>query len=116
MYDEADLKRLKLKRKRRKKPSLCAKELKLLVIILAFGLFFAVAANSFGGGQNSQERLNLKAVKIGRGDTLWKIAKEYAPPGSDYRRFVSRVTEINNLDRSCLYQDEVIYVPVCPAP
>lgn len=111
MCDEADLRRAKLKRKRRRRPSPFAKEFKLFFIVFIFSLFFVIAANSFGSAQK-ENRLSLEAVKVKKGETLWKIARKYAPPESDYRRFVSRIMEINNLNRSYLYQDEVIYVPV----
>lgn len=113
MHDETGLKRIRLNRRRRKKPSTFTKEFKLFLVVFVFSLFFVITANSFGSGRAGERRFSLETVKVKRGETLWKIARKYAPPESDYRQFVSRIMEINDLNRSYLYQDEIIYVPVC---
>lgn len=44
------------------------------------------------------------------GDTLWSIADEYAPRGTDKREYIFKIKKDNGLNRSELYPDMVLEI------
>lgn len=59
-----------------------------------------VMATLAGGGvaETAPETRGRKAVTVQPGDTLWGIAGEHAPPGSDVRVYVDALIELNGLE------------------
>lgn len=54
---------------------------------------------------------NYETVEISLGDTLWKIASEYAPENMDVRRAVYKLQKFNNLTATDLMPGMVIRIP-----
>lgn len=50
--------------------------------------------------------------RVRPGDTLYKIALEYAGNGEDYRDLVYYIIEINGIKNSMIYPGQVLLVPV----
>lgn len=50
-------------------------------------------------------------VVVKPGDTLWKLAKQYAPEQADLRSFIENVIEHNQLSSSELQSGQVIHIP-----
>ncbi|SKA86677.1 LysM domain-containing protein [Caloramator quimbayensis] len=50
-------------------------------------------------------------VTIYKGDTLWKIAKEYGPKNKDIRKTIYEIKKINNLETSILIPGEQLIIP-----
>ena len=51
-------------------------------------------------------------VEIASGDTLWTIAAEYAPEGTDLRQFIYEIRELNDMESSNIMVGQVIRVPM----
>lgn len=58
-----------------------------------------VAATLAGGGvaETAPQASGRRAVRVQPGDTLWGIAAEHAPAGSDVRAYVDALIELNDL-------------------
>lgn len=68
-------------------------------ITLATAAFLVVAATLAGGGvaETAPGSVRPHAVTVRPGDTLWGIAGEHAPEGTDLRAYVDALIEINSL-------------------
>ncbi len=65
----------------------------------AAALVVAAATLAGGGVADTAPRARRPAsVVVQPGDTLWGIASEHAPPGSDVRAYVGALIELNALD------------------
>lgn len=67
---------------------------------LATAALVVVAATLAGGGvaDTAPGGRGPRAVVVQPGDTLWGIAAENAPPGSDVRAYVDALIELNGLE------------------
>lgn len=63
-------------------------------------LALVTAATLAGGGvaETAPQAAGPRAVRVQPGDTLWGIAGEHAPPGTDVRAYVDALVELNGLD------------------
>lgn len=63
-------------------------------------LALVVVATLAGGGvaETAPEAGRARAVRVQPGDTLWAIAGEHAPPGTDVRAYVDALIELNGLE------------------
>lgn len=63
-------------------------------------LAIVVVATLAGGGvaETAPESRGPRAVRVQPGDTLWGIAGENAPPGTDVRAYVDALIELNGLE------------------
>ncbi|MFJ6418817.1 LysM peptidoglycan-binding domain-containing protein [Paeniglutamicibacter sp. NPDC091659] len=75
-------------------------------VLMILGLFLSPAKAS------ADVPLGVEAVSVTviEGDTLWGLAREFAPQ-LDPREAVRQITEINNLEGSVLFPGTEIYVP-----
>lgn len=48
---------------------------------------------------------------VAAGETLWQIASVFAPAGSDLRRTVGEIVELNRLDDATIYPGQTIQIP-----
>ncbi|MFO8059771.1 MAG: LysM peptidoglycan-binding domain-containing protein [Bacillota bacterium] len=53
-------------------------------------------------------------VTVRPGDTVWDIAREYGPSGTDIRRTVHNIAEINDLASFLIHPGQTLFVPVHP--
>ena len=63
-------------------------------------LAVVVVATLAGGGvaETAPGGRGRRAITVRPGDTLWGIAGEHAPPGSDVRAYVDALIEVNGLE------------------
>lgn len=75
-------------------------------VLMLLGLFLSPAKAS------ADVPLGVEAVSVTviEGDTLWGLAREFAPQ-LDPREAVRQIAEINNLEGSVLFPGTEIYVP-----
>lgn len=52
-------------------------------------------------GTASPEKGTYKEYAVKPGDTLWSIAAEHCPKGTDKRRYIFEITELNQIE-SCI--------------
>jgi len=50
-------------------------------------------------------------VVVYSGDTLWSIAKQYAPKGTDVRNYIQKLTKVNGLKSSSIFEGQVLRLP-----
>lgn len=74
-----------------------------IILIMRAVAFSAVSEDS---------SIVLKEIMVRSGDNLWNIAEEYAPRGSNYQVFISRLEEINDIESALIYPGEKLLVPV----
>jgi len=51
-------------------------------------------------------------ITVAQGDTLWSIAREYKPEGTDLRTFVYELADNNGLSDCSIVCGQSIFVPV----
>lgn len=61
---------------------------------------------------SNDSHIQFKEIKVKTGDTLWSIAKRYAPPGSNYLVYISKLEEINEVKSALIYPGEILIIPV----
>ena len=63
-------------------------------------LALVVAATLAGGGvaETAPQATGRRAVRVQPGDTLWDIAGDHAPRGTDVRVYVDTLIELNGLE------------------
>lgn len=76
----------------------------ILIILMANAIF------AFNPAVSLTEK-TYETIEIFSGDTLWEIAKEYAPDNMDLRRAVYKLQELNNLNAADLMPGMVIKIP-----
>ena len=65
-------------------------------------LALVVVATLAGGGvaETAPDAPRPRAVRVQPGDTLWDIASQHAPRGTDVRAYVDALIELNSLEGS----------------
>lgn len=76
----------------------------IITFIVVFSLFFIFE------NKTKAENTYTK-VTIYKGDTLWKIAKEYGPKNQDIRKTIYEIKKLNNLNTSILIPGEQLIIP-----
>lgn len=51
-------------------------------------------------------------VEVSEGDTLWNIALNYLPEGTDVRKLVYDINQLNENKTSYIYPGDIIKVPI----
>lgn len=81
--------------------------LRLLVLALAVGAVFLLLTSADAGEPPAATTTHV----VARGDTLWVLAASVADPGSDLRRVVAAIEEMNGLDDAVLHPGQVLTLP-----
>lgn len=88
---------------------------------LSIAIVFVLSGISWSGSESTDGiessgrapwNVEYKQVIVGRGDTLWSLARQHGPQGRDIRDTVYRIRRINELDGALLYPGQTIMVPV----
>lgn len=77
----------------------------LLVLLLFLGVAAAVTPPSA-----DTEEWERTSYHVRRGDTLWGIAQEHCPDGVDYREWIDKVCEVNDLSDGWIYEGQDITI------
>jgi len=104
MYTSNKLRRLRRRRALRRQRSLA------LILVVIFTVLVATVA--FARSSAGIEGIDVVSVKITSGDTLWNIALEYKPDGTDVREFISRISEYNGIENANIICGQTIYIPL----
>lgn len=81
--------------------------LRLLVLALAVGAVFLLLTSADAGEPPAATSTHVVAP----GDTLWALAASVADPGSDLRRVVATIEEMNGLNDAVLHPGQVLSLP-----
>jgi len=79
--------------------------LALSVAVLAIPLLFSSRAGAEAPAPPAVE------IVVRAGDTLWDIAVEHSLPGSDPRRTVAEIVELNGLESSAIRPGDRLVLP-----
>lgn len=104
MVTSSKLRRLQRARKLRRQRSTALMILVITVIMAAHAAFSKQDASVDG--------YNVVSVVVEPGDTLWSIAKEYKPKGTDIREFVYEISANNGIKDCNIICGQTIFVPV----
>src|SRR5690554_2581202 len=74
----------------------------LLVWCIMIGL--TIFQGSIAQGENKA----MQTVVVNSGDTLWTLAKRYAPTDQDLRSYVEQIRNQNNLSQSIIYPGQTL--------
>lgn len=77
----------------------------IMTVTVVLSLFI-VSGTVRGEGVNESP----KTVIVGKGDTLWDISREYGK-GTDIRRYIRKIKEINKLQDGVIYEGDVLILP-----
>ncbi|MDO5302591.1 MAG: LysM peptidoglycan-binding domain-containing protein [Clostridia bacterium] len=80
----------------------------LAIIILITGFTTALGYNTV----SSSSRDQYVQLKVKSGDTIWNIAEEYATPGTDVRKVVNYIYDLNEISADQLQAGQNIIVPI----
>lgn len=80
----------------------------LLVAVVAATLFF-MSPSAQASSESSA--VTFDYVTVSAGDTLWSIAQENVPAGSDARDFMYELATVNNLESADLTPGQRIALP-----
>lgn len=81
--------------------------LRMLVLATAVLAVFLLLTSA-GAGEPDQPTAT-HVVKAG--ETLWAIADSFAPEGSDLRRAVDAIIELNQLDGATIHPGQTLQIP-----
>jgi len=75
-------------------------------------IFMFIVFYSFKADAEGLSKVEVEAVYIETGDTLWSISEKFAGNKMDIRKHVDKIIEYNNLKSSTIKPGQLIYVPV----
>lgn len=78
---------------------------KAIIILLCLALIIGIAISCRADVQTERFEYIVKS-----GDTLWDIATEYAPKGTDKREYIFNIKKDNGLKRSEIYPGMVLEI------
>ena len=78
---------------------------KAIIILLCLMLIIGIAISCRADVQTERFEYIVKS-----GDTLWDIATEYAPKGTDKREYIFNIKKDNGLKRSEIYPGMVLEI------
>ena len=97
------LRKLQRARKLRKQRSAFLLVLTVIVVMMAHA--------AFSKPDNIFDEYNVMSVTVQPGDTLWSIAQEYKPEGTDLREFVYELAANNGIKNCNIECGQIIFVP-----
>lgn len=83
-----------------------------VAVALALLLAVAVAARADSPAVASPPDVAYVTHTVRVGDTLWDIAMDHSPDGSDVRDFVFDLKAVNGLESSNIQPGQVLLIPV----
>lgn len=105
------VRRHRVRRAPRLRPTLLARRLLALAIILVIvsvGVWTATALRSEASGDAGTVAAT---VVVGPGETVWDIAAEYLPEGQSAHGYVARVLRYNDIDAAAVAPGTVLQLP-----
>lgn len=62
--------------------------------------------------ENTISEIQVIEVTVQEGDSLWSIAKPYYDGEEDYRKYLSEIKELNNMDGAVIYPGQTLIIPL----
>lgn len=83
--------------------------LTLLIAVISLILFSVMNMSGVYGSALTEQ---YEEHWVADGDSLWDIAKMYAPDNYDIRKLIYDIKEYNNLDSSMIFAGDKLFIPV----
>ncbi|NBI27817.1 cell division suppressor protein YneA [Chengkuizengella marina] len=86
----------------------------ITTVIVTIGLMFGAILNVFAleNPDNIQHQdKQMIQIHVKPGDSLWSVAKSYAPREMDIRYFISKIKEENQLQNSNIIIGQILLIP-----
>ena len=88
------------------------RQLRLLPLLLAIGLFFSISAIALGSN-NLNGNIEYKLITVEKNDTLWSLVEKHHP---DYegkkQNAIYQIRKLNHLENATLYVGQELKIPV----
>ena len=81
----------------------------IIVVLLTF-VISSIATMTYVEGSSPEVSYN--TITVESGDTLWSIAEKHAEQGTDIRKFIYEIVNINDLDTVILSIGQELTIPV----
>lgn len=81
--------------------------LRMLVLASAVAVVFFLLTSAGAG----EPPAGTSSHVVAAGETLWEIASDVAEEGSDLRRTVAAIVELNDLDDAVIHPGQVLILP-----
>ena len=75
-------------------------------------LFVMMAHSAFSKQEVKGDEYEVMSVTVQPGDTLWTIASEYKPEGTDLREFVYDIAANNGIKDCQVFSGQTLFIPV----
>ncbi len=75
-------------------------------------LLVMIAHSAFSKQENINEEYEVVSVTVQAGDTLWSIASEYKPAGTDLREFVYDIAANNGIKDCQVFSGQTLFIPI----
>ena len=94
---------------------------RLFGTVILLGMMLAMAAYILGGmiqidfslaDLRQQSPTEYTIIKVTEGDSVWSLAQNFTDPGTDLRRSVDKICEVNSLDNYMIYPGDELLIPV----
>jgi|GEM_PF-694680 hypothetical protein len=83
------------------------------ILLVAFAIALFVTGIRFGGSEIQEPSFAVTTVTVGKGDTLWSLAKKYGDPDIYILQRIHQLQSINSIrDRDALQIGQELLVPV----
>lgn len=83
-----------------------ARMFRTVLVAAAIAITVAVGSQSFATAEGTGTFITVTA-----GDTLWSLAEQYAPQGSDPRDWIYDIAVLNNLQDSLVHPGQQLELP-----
>jgi hypothetical protein len=84
----------------------------MIFVVVIISSAFIAGGFLFGQESTGMETPVYETVRVVSGDTLWDIARTYAPQDKSIRSFISEIKDVNDLSDSTLQIGMVLRIPV----
>lgn len=81
---------------------------RLLVLLFVLCMVFLL----IGRPAEAEAPVVTNEYVVSQGDTLWAIARDAAPSGSDTRNVVAEIQSLNSLGNANIHPGQVLLIPV----
>lgn len=81
-------------------------------VLLALAVALVLATLAAGGPSDTISSLETRTVRVRISQTLWDIAQTHPVPGNTTAQTVEMIRNLNNMNTSTLYAEQLLEVPV----
>lgn len=78
-----------------------------ILVLIIFSLLLGFKVNA-----KEEHNIQMEAVYVNSGDTLWSISRKFVSQDMDIRQYIDNVIKLNNLESVIIKPGQLLYMPV----